>query len=1324
MSRQSNKEGADCRDTILILAANPHDQDQLRLDLEVREIQNGLRQSRKPFDVRQQWAVRPIDLRRALLDTRPAYVHFCGHGAGEEGIVLESNLVTAEALAELFSLFTECTKCVVLNACYSLIQAKALSQHIEYVIGMSREIGDEAAIEFSTAFYDALGAGETVPTAYKFGCNAIHLAGIPEYATPRLLERHSTAFPGNALRGSAGKRDWDGAPDASIVYDRDETASILKSWIVEEACRLVLVTGLGGIGKTDLAICLGRGGNQSSAQASILSSGIHGYFEFVIWRSLINTPSPVELFDDIISVLRPEEHIFTSDAAQKIAKILQYLQENRCLIILDNFEAILRSSDPSMGYLDGYEGYGTLLEQVAKVAHQSCLLLTSREKPRAVAEFEGSKRRVRSLSLTGLRVDGVRKIFSSISNFFGTEADWQNIVQCYGGNPLALELAARHIEQVFDGDLAAFMRNGQTIFSDLRDLLEWHLNRLSKYELELAYWLAVERTLVGFEALRENLFSIDSKENLPSTLQSLQRRIPLEKNYRGEFGLQPVLIEHLTMRLVNEIVSLIDCAEQSSRITPSNAENNTWAHHLEGPSLINTIAIVKATSHENIAENQKRLILGPIAIRLESIYGSDAKKRLLQLLRHFKNDYKGDTGYAAANILHLLAHLGCDLRKVDFSYLSIWEARLHEVELHNVDFSFVHFRNTRFRQAFGTVFATMYDRDGSHIAVGDDNGEVRLFDSANAELRLRCIGHADTISCIAFSPTGASLASASYDGTVRLWNLEDGRCVRVLLGHDSWVYSVAFSPDGANLVTASEDGTCRLWDTVTAASMVIENVGPGFLAAAAFSPDSQLIAVGGSTCEVNLIDRSGRKPTISLRGHTGRVRAVAFSCRDDVLASGGEDGVVILWRTSDGRHIQTLVGVDAEITSLSMSRDGRMLAAAGQNGTVRLWSMDTREPMGELPVTKSRVWSVNFHPTEPKIVTGSEDGAVRIWNINPHFVLSTWLGYSNLTWSLACLSAPDRIVSGGEDHIVRVWDTKKGSVVREFAGHTSRIWAVACSCDGHWIASASDDLTVRLWKTDSDTPPSVMCGHNDWVRALAFSADSSRLATAGEDAKVLIWDVALGRCISTIRTDIHRVLSVAFCGANNTLCVAGSGGVIYLYSMRGALSGKLNEHKARINALVLLSDDYLASCSDDGTVKIWEVGAQRLVGDIDCGSKVTCGAYCAATNSFFSGSDDGIVRRWSLHDRKCHGSARAAMGGIRAMAINATGEVIATSGDDGAVRLWKEADLTPVSSVHLLRTARPYDGLNISGAQGLSPSQIEALSALGAIAMPTPSFKS
>ena len=186
---------------ILVLAANPRGTSPLGLDEEVRQIEEALLRSpyREQFKVISKWAVRPDDIRQALLAFHPQIVHFCGHGVGERGLVLATDVavstatndcvVSGEALADLFKRFKQQLDCVVLNACYSEVQAIAIHQHINYVIGMKDGIGDASAIKFSVGFYDALGGGESIESAYELGCNAIHLDGLAGHLIPTLKKK-------------------------------------------------------------------------------------------------------------------------------------------------------------------------------------------------------------------------------------------------------------------------------------------------------------------------------------------------------------------------------------------------------------------------------------------------------------------------------------------------------------------------------------------------------------------------------------------------------------------------------------------------------------------------------------------------------------------------------------------------------------------------------------------------------------------------------------------------------------------------------------------------------------------------------------------------------------------------------------------------------------------------------------------------------------------------------------------------------------------------------------------------------------------------------
>jgi hypothetical protein len=179
---------------ILFLAANPSTTTRLRLDEEVRAIDQALRQAnyRDQFDLRQHWAVRVADLQELLLRHQPHIVHFSGHGSPAGQLLLEDDrsrefAVPPDALSRLFAILRDRVRCVVLNACYSEPQAQAIAAHIDCVIGMPDAIGDAASLNFAASFYQALAYGRDVQTAFDLGCNRIDLQGLDEPSKPRLL---------------------------------------------------------------------------------------------------------------------------------------------------------------------------------------------------------------------------------------------------------------------------------------------------------------------------------------------------------------------------------------------------------------------------------------------------------------------------------------------------------------------------------------------------------------------------------------------------------------------------------------------------------------------------------------------------------------------------------------------------------------------------------------------------------------------------------------------------------------------------------------------------------------------------------------------------------------------------------------------------------------------------------------------------------------------------------------------------------------------------------------------------------------------------------
>lgn len=200
--------------SILFLSADPTDASRLRLGQELREIQEKIQLAklRDLFTLNQKMSVRPADLSQALLDLKPEVVHFSGHGMSSGELCFEDETgkihpIHPDALADLLEQFKHHIRCVILNACYSEYQAKAIAKHIDYVVGMNKAIGDKAAIAFAIGFYQALGAGRSVEDAFKLGCAQIKLHNIPESLTPILVKKDSALVFQTGISDSSNNPD-------------------------------------------------------------------------------------------------------------------------------------------------------------------------------------------------------------------------------------------------------------------------------------------------------------------------------------------------------------------------------------------------------------------------------------------------------------------------------------------------------------------------------------------------------------------------------------------------------------------------------------------------------------------------------------------------------------------------------------------------------------------------------------------------------------------------------------------------------------------------------------------------------------------------------------------------------------------------------------------------------------------------------------------------------------------------------------------------------------------------------------------------------------
>jgi hypothetical protein len=321
--------------------------------------------------------------------------------------------------------------------------------------------------------------------------------------------------------------DWGNAPDTTNITfcGRIDELTTLKKWIVDDNCRLISLMGMGGIGKTALAVQL--------------VEKIYQEFDYVVWRSMAQQPGHEN----------PLVQIFPGEEAQDTFKWLDYLSAHRCLIVLDSFETIL-NDHPVGSYRKGFEIYSELLQRIGKERHQSCLLIISREQPQELrlSDDDGP---IRTFQL-GELLEAAQILLEK--KLLDAGENWRTLVEIYGGNPLALQIISALIQDSFGGSVIKFLGQNTTILDpDLRDVLTQQFDRLSAPEKEVLLKLATAPQPPSFSQLLSLISLISSDAELRSVLRSLKRRSLIEQQFnQGDIGLTlPQVVMKFARRLLS-----------------------------------------------------------------------------------------------------------------------------------------------------------------------------------------------------------------------------------------------------------------------------------------------------------------------------------------------------------------------------------------------------------------------------------------------------------------------------------------------------------------------------------------------------------------------------------------------------------------------------------------------------------------------------------------------------------------------------------------------------------------------------------------------------
>jgi WD40 repeat protein/transcriptional regulator with XRE-family HTH domain len=1101
------------------------------------------------------------------------------------------------------------------------------------------------------------------------------------------------------------RADWGEAIDVPSFYGREQEMQTLREWVQSDRCRVVILLGMGGIGKTTLSIRFAQ--------------EMMPRFDFVFWRSLRNAPPLEEWLTDCILTLSEQRAAPSLHNVEKnLALLLDLLRKRRCLLVLDNVETLLQPGSLEGDYREGYEGYGVLIQRVAETRHQSCLLLTSREMLSELELLEGKQAAVRVLKLAGLGQAASQELLAD-KDLSGSPRDWQQLIHHYSGNPLVLKMVAAAVRDLFAGDIAAFVRADPGTLHTLQQLLRHQLARLVPLERDIMYWLAIERDPVSLETLRADLPERLSGKDVLSALHALRRRCLIERGERGAtFTLQPEVMEYVSERLVEQM-----CEE----IIQAN------------PRLFLTHALMKAQSNDYLRESQVRMLLQPLLSRLLMHFESEqeVEQQLRRLVHLLQEKPAAAQGYGGGNLVNLLAHLKGHLKQQNFSSLAIRQAYLQGIEAQDANFAGAHISETLFMEPIESIASMALSSDGLYLAVGSFSGQIRVWRVTDKKVMLTWRGHSRVVWALAFSPDSSMLASGGYDGQVRLWDIQGedgagGRCLRTLSGHERWVRSLAFSPDGAFLASAGDDKTIRLWDIQRRTCERVLRGHSGFVWSIAFSPDSALLISGALDETVRVWDVRDGLCLDVLSGHSSMVMAMAFHPSGEVFASGDEKGHLKLWNTASRHCLASFRLQSARASSLAFNTEGTLLAVGSQDGAVEIWNVTDRKNPARLRMLPGHpIWvsAVAFGPNN-FLASTSYGGKVRLWNAESGQGLGTLQGYSQVICAVSFSPDGRLLVHGDDQGMIHVWDVSSGRHLNVFRGLTGRIWSVAFSPDGKAIACGGDDQTIRLWKVGSgreeerEQSLTIFRGHTTMVWSVVFSPDGSMIASSGFEWVVRLWKISKGQeqtAFTLLAGHTSFVWSLAFSPDGRWLASGSDNGEIKIWDVRtGQCLATFQHGVSPIGAFAFSSDGKaLLSSSNDETTVVWDVsgqeGGREVVRSQGHGSWTKARAFSQDLTMLASGSDDHSVRLWRLEQPTGTASLRtfSRQGGqVWAVAFSPDNRLLASGDDDGTLALW---DVETGICRQILRADRPYERMNIYGVKGLTPAQRNSLKTSGAI---------